>query len=376
MTSLLILTVGTGTAGSKSNIAQGLANSLRKVQPRLFWLLPSASADSQTTADMIRESVTDLNAFSPVSDAQPYRLIGNPDDIHECRQVVRSSILQARLSRRPGELLVINPTSGTKQMSAGATLAALDEEVDRVDFTGGQRQNGVVMTGSEVIQSFDIGGFLFQRDLRSANQLFEQGAFQAAARLLESHQRPSNPIGLQALQTALCLHEWQRMNYLKASSHAAKFSQPLCDHLKMLASVDPLSSQAVGDLLAGADELLRWGDAEEALARYYRGAEALAKHRLAEAHGIQEKGLTAVNAWEMLANKRADPFGKAYFSSSSLHQLLQRRNVSVYGHGHEPVEPNLVRSVATELRALIQPHLPQVDALWTVGLRPRSLPTG
>src|SRR5207253_3252708 len=65
---------------------------------------------------------------------------------------------------------------------------------------------------------------LFQRDLRTADELFRQGSFFAAARLLKGY---SQPEALRARDTALCLHEWQRMNYAKAASQAAKFSEEL-----------------------------------------------------------------------------------------------------------------------------------------------------
>ena len=51
MTSLLILTVGTGTAGKHSDVEEGLANTIRRVQPRKFWLVPSASEKSTPVAD-------------------------------------------------------------------------------------------------------------------------------------------------------------------------------------------------------------------------------------------------------------------------------------------------------------------------------------
>jgi len=50
MPSLLILTVGTGTAGKHSDVAQGLANTIRQVRPRKFWLIPSASEKSTPVA--------------------------------------------------------------------------------------------------------------------------------------------------------------------------------------------------------------------------------------------------------------------------------------------------------------------------------------
>ena len=182
MTSLLILTVGTGTAGKHSNVASGLANTIRQVRPRRFWLVPSASEKSTPVADLIREEVADLGSFASWSESAPYHAIPDHDDIHQCRRFVREVIAAAKRELRPGERLVVNPTSGTKQMSAGATLAALDEEVDQIDFTSGERVDGVVKTGTEVVQSFDLRGFLFQRDLRTADQLFQHGAFYAAAR--------------------------------------------------------------------------------------------------------------------------------------------------------------------------------------------------
>ena len=51
MPSLLILTVGTGTAGWHSDVAQGLANSIRQVRPRKFWLVTSASEKSTAVAE-------------------------------------------------------------------------------------------------------------------------------------------------------------------------------------------------------------------------------------------------------------------------------------------------------------------------------------
>jgi hypothetical protein len=399
--SLLILTVGTGTAGKHSDVAAGLARTIDLTAPKLFWLVPSASEKSRPVADLIRESVTNPGAFCPWSTTAAYCAIQDPDDLHQCRAVVREVIAHARQQLKPGERLIVNPTSGTKQMSAGATLAALDEEIGELMFTVGERVDGVVKTGTEQAKTFSTEAFFFARDLRIAESLFEHGAFFAAAQLLRRHHQPD---AMRARETALCLHEWQRMSYAKAATHAARFSEDLRLHLQQLADADPFGASVLGDLLAGADELLRWGDCEEALARYYRGAEHAAKVSLAEAYSLRPASgryrvedlrkllpnydkvaaelrlqprnslvqLTAQRAWDVLEAAQ-DPMAAAYNADQKLAEGLQRRNESMYGHGHEPVDGPQVQAVAARLRQLLRQHLPAAEACWSTVRRPRAL---
>jgi hypothetical protein len=284
-------------------------------------------------------------------------------------------------------------------MSVAATLAALDEEIGEILFTVGERADGVVKTGTERMAPFSTRQFFLERDLRLAEGLFTAGAFFAAAKVLKPY---SESEALQAREKALCLHEWQRLSYAKAASHAARFSQEVCTHLRELAKADAFSVSILGDLLAGADELLRWDDAEEALARYYRGVEQTAKVVLATAHGVRppyqlddllqslpggcrladefrrsrhrngEILLTNQKAWEVLAAIR-DPIAEAYFADEPLQRGLQRRNESLYGHGSEPVDAGQVQCVADRLRNLLRSHLPGALASWTTVRRPRSL---
>ena len=398
MTSLLVLTVGTGTTGRHSNLAQGLVNTLHQLRPRLFWLVPSASPDSTTLAEIVRDGAPAGCAFQPWKPSQPFRQIEQPDDLFVCRAALREVIQTARQQVRPGERLIVNPTSGTKQMSVAATLAALDETIGEIVFTVGERADGVVKTGTERMAPFSTRQFFLERDLRLAGELFAAGDFFATAKILKPY---ADAPALQARERALCLHEWQRLNHAKAASHAAKFSEELRAHLKNLADADEFSLSKLGDLLASADELARWGDHEEALARYYRAAEQTAKVRLADAHSLRppyqleavlnlvpagsrladdfrrkaRRGrllLSAQVAWDLL-DSIGDPMASAYFADQSLQQGLGRRNETMYGHGQTSVDAAQTQSVAARLRGLLREHLPAVATCWSTARRPCSL---
>jgi hypothetical protein len=205
---------------------------------------------------------------------------------------------------------------------------------------------------------------------------------------------------MQAGEKALCLHEWQRLNHARAASHAAKFSEELRVHLRCLADADEFSDLRLGDLLVSADDLVRWGDHEEALARYYRAAEQAAKVQLAGAHNLRppyrlesilellpagcgladdfrrqaRRGsvlLTAHRAWAVLTELQ-DPMAEAYTADGKLQSGLQRRNETMYGHGHDPVVPGQVQVVADRLRNFLRTHLPAATNVWADQRRPAS----
>ena len=138
--SLLILTVGTGTAGKRSDVAQGLANTIRQVQPRKFWLVPSASEKSIPVADLIRETVADLESFAPWSASAAYHAIANHDDIHGCRRFVK--LAEADELARPAAPIAdpqpddLRPWERTSGRSADTSRCWEPEEPAARAFTG------------------------------------------------------------------------------------------------------------------------------------------------------------------------------------------------------------------------------------------------
>ena len=90
MQNLLILTVGTGTAGKKSDLAQGLLNTIEKIQPRKFWLVPSTSEISQNITKYIVDYINEFGGNPGF--AGRLGPIEKPDDLSCCRQTLRTAI--------------------------------------------------------------------------------------------------------------------------------------------------------------------------------------------------------------------------------------------------------------------------------------------
>lgn len=191
----LIVTVGAGARGRHADPAQGLAAMLRARNPFRFLLIPSRSREATQTAERVltllgREIRT---AFEPWSETQPFLAIDRHDSMESARAAVAAAIRAVR-QRFPDAAIAINAASGTKQMAAGAVLAALDEGVGRVEFGAGERREGEARPGREAALPFDAARWRAGRaaDLAATswdNQFFPAAAaaFDTAAACLPAH---------------------------------------------------------------------------------------------------------------------------------------------------------------------------------------------
>ena len=274
MPNLLILTVGTGTAGKYSDLLSGLRTTVEKLAPRQFWLVPSTFPDSLAIAKLLAENTPGCQGLFSLE---------HPDDLESCRQHIRNVIVTARSALQPGERLLVNPTSGTKQMTAAATLAALDELVGDIVFTTGDRADGVVITGTERITAFEPAAFFRERDLKLAQEFFEAGDFYAAERVLKPH----NHVLASQWATAFTCHHWRRFDYDKAKCYD-----------QGLGLGNRTSFDILADIFAWADHAIRHGDPDEGMRLTYKALERAARFALEEKTGIRpnEAGRYAVQS--------------------------------------------------------------------------------
>jgi hypothetical protein len=283
---IIIATIGTGTAGRYSNLAQGIVNGLRQAAPAACVLAHSNSPDSQAIAELVAEELAAL----PV---ECHLAFGNPDDLPHCRAAVRALIRHTR-ERFPDHRLILNPTSGTKQMTAGAVLAGIDERIGSIDYIGGERVDGVVKTGTERLSSIDTRRMLAVETGRNALALLDAGAWHGAAVILT----PCADLFPQTFALAGTLDAWDRFDYRRAlrlaDGASSDFWKAVRKRLADLAEAPQLTLLRTADMLNFCTRALRFGRAEECLAAIYRLVEWFARFRLKEM-GVRDSADTAAD---------------------------------------------------------------------------------
>jgi hypothetical protein len=383
----LILTVGTGTAGNKSDLAQGLVNTLELRKPDQYWLVPSSSPASKAIADHVRTHHP--QGFVPWYAGSPYPCLEKPDDLHECRRQLREVIRRVRDTLPPGGRLIVNPTSGTKQMSTAATLAALDEEIGEIVFTVGERSQGVVMTGREELAAFSTRQFFLERDMHKAETLYQSGAFFAAAKLLDPWQ--DEPVAQRAANVALCAHEWQRLNYAGAAVYAERMDSALHAHLQLLAGAVAQNHYALpvlADLLRGAEAFSTWGDMEESASRSYKAFEYAVTLKLVEVTQLGPKFMDkdfpevfgdqgenrplGLAQMVKVLKHRNDEFAGVY--DKAMKSSLSKRNENI--HMVKPVRSEDAKQLFEMTTRILRERFPGLKAQVQVPLFPVSLQEG
>ncbi len=380
---ICILTVGTGTAGRTSRLEAGLAHAIEHHAADLALLVPSSAEESRLMAEVVAERCANRR-LEIVEDC-----FADPDDLVDARKGFRR-LLRRTAAAHPEASIEVNPTSGTKQMTAGTVLAAMDCGMASLSFISGPRQDGVVITGKERLTAVDERAMLAYRAAMDARTLMRGGAFNAAVILLEPY-RDVLPL---CHATASCLHDWQRFAYRHALRHAGGHKElaPLRRPLDRLANAQPFSLDRAGDMMAFVQRELSYDHAEEALATLYRLAEYLAKialtdlgldpekptladieqhlcppktlfeHMKKQARRGERLTLGLATALELLGTTgstldqalRRDPF---------TWELLQLRQKTRYGHGNEFVDIARVRELARRIDAIAAKQWPDFARL-------------
>ncbi|RMD79029.1 MAG: hypothetical protein D6820_08905 [Lentisphaerae bacterium] len=301
--------------------------------------------------------------------------LSDPDNIWKCREEFVEIIDHCR-KVCPDSEVILNPTSGTKQMTTAAVIAGLDMDLKMLHFITGQRRDGVVASGTEKTIHFSARQYMAGKIAQQAAKAIDLGAYPVAIEMLAGY-RCEQP---DLWEYAHCLQAWHRMDYATAQQAANNIHQGPAEWARFRDRLNQLNRGAdcpihAVDLYLAGKRLLKWGLYEESLARLYRMMEMIAQVRLDREYAIRypyklskmPKECIPVNAWNRMVSLRnendntitlglvrlyqllkwlGDPLGQRFESERELFlKMLHKRNTSYVGHSRQPVAQHDVEEV-------------------------------
>ncbi|KYC43956.1 CRISPR-associated protein [Scytonema hofmannii PCC 7110] len=338
-------------------------------------------------------------------------LIQEPDDLSECYLKV-SSFIQSIQQELPDAQIMADYTGGTKSMSVGLAMAALDNQVS-VYVTAAVRTNIVKIERGELTGQASVAPVIAQRTIEQFLPTFLQQYNYSAAiaqlrRLLSSMILPSET--KRKIQTlyACCsgLDAWDRFDHREAlellepqMSHTeirqlALFLKRVINSRGQIDEKFDSSSgteghgyEIVQDLLNSAERRATQERYDDAVGRLYRALELLAQIRLKKTYGIRTgdvdlqqlpeslrneyeqqrspiKGVIQLalrSSYELLSKLPDDPLGKVYQENSNkIINALKVRNNSLFAHGFQPINSSDYQKVSEVFVKFIQSAITSV----------------
>lgn len=399
MAKAMIITVGTG-----ETVSSGICSSIRNQNPDYIAFILTQESKNKTLPLILQDRSMLSRKYDEISLTNEIDV----EDIHlECKKIIEGI---NRKGYDPKDI-VIDFTSGTKAMSVGLTLAALDKRVGSLTYVSGKRnENGRVISGTERPLTIEPNRIYADLLFNEAVNLFNKCQFDGClaiigqAKDLVADPKIQNKFAtLETLAEAYSL--WDKFDLNEAFSKLCNISDnPLLvewgvkskveDHKQVLhkEKKDNFCIERIVDLLENAR---RRGDLErkcdDAVARLYRCLEYIGQLRMAEknlykkdAKGNPDTGDLDVNHlpeelqdkyikykdqkdnkvklglhqnFELLSDL-GDNSGKLLIEGS-LKKLLSLRNNSILAHGFGPISEETYREMFSEIKKLTKDFLPQ-----------------
>ncbi len=384
-----IVTVGTTPTTSGDDVVAALVQDIGPLGVGRVVVI--ATADSVENAKRL---LAGLGAKGPRG---KIREIASAQSLDDAFQAVGEEIETLRRAGVPSSDMILHYTAGTKVMSAGAVLAAMNNDVRslRYLYSPGPRKTSVpVITPT--------GSVMAEKDFRLALELFRAMRFQAVTDLIAAldsegltAQQAENRAVLAELAEAYL--DWDRFRvreflkrYRSVEARLAKLPAlwPFRVKPAVLESLEAIGAasecdgnypaELLMDLLNNALRRLAERRPDDALIRLHRAAELFAQSCLQSDFGIRTDDLdirkvppryrTAFEAerriddamiklglrksYELL-EVLGHPAGKAYRDHERLQEVLDERRNLVLAHGTRPATLRLAVDFLREVQGLL-----------------------
>lgn len=350
-------------------------------------------------------------------------LVQEPDDLSECYQRASSGI-QSLQQEFPDAQIMADYTGGTKSMSVGLAMAALDHQAT-LYVTTGNRTNIIKVDRGELTAQAVVAPLIAQRTIEQFLPIVLQqynypAAIAELKRLLSSMALPSETKRKIQDLYACCsgLDAWDRFEHeealqlLEPQMKRAEI-KPLVIFLKCVISsrgqidqkfdanngTNGHNYEIVQDLLLNAERRASQERYDDAVGRLYRAIELLAQIRLLKCYSIKtgnvetqqlpefvrekyekmrsSRGIQLAlrKSYELLSEFPDDPLGQLYLKNANkIINALETRNNSLFAHGFQPITSNAYLKVSQVIITFIKSGIDAVIPAKSKS-KPSQLPT-
>lgn len=405
MPKVMIITVGTG-----ETVSHGICCSIRQQNPNHIVFVLTKESKEKTLPLILQDEVIKEKTWEEA-------IWPDENDVEEIRSKCKAIIDGLLIKNIVPKDIAVDYTAGTKAMSAGVVLAALDKKIGSLVYVSGKRdKNGRVVSGMERVIGVEPNRIYVDSLFCEAVRLFNSCQFKGCT---EIAQQTRDLIADTSFQDKMVLLEqlahayslWDTFDLTRTFALIDKFShnellslwgiKSRVEKNKMVLHKEKnkeFCTERVIDLLENAK---RRGDLEkkydDAVARLYRAIEYLAQLKIEERGlycrddkgnsdpealdvdklplELREKYLKYKNSkdnkvklglyqdYELLfdLNDTLGQYFKEKYESGGLKKLLALRNMSILAHGFNPISESIYKEMVSVVEKSIKTVLLEMD---------------
>lgn len=377
----MFITVGTGKY--RKDIASAIVKSISAHNPDEIIFFCTEKSKEETIPEIL--SILENQGLN-----FPYttEVIEDENDFESIKNKCAEVIGKYKEGRK-----IVDYTSGTKAMSVGLILAALEKKVEVIAYITGQRDNeGRVISGSERIYSFSPSQTYAYDLYKKAIEYFNIKRFDLAKSILEECKNLYQDIQFISKVEALInlcevYLQWDIIDYAKSFEIIKNLNIELLEKFGIKAKVErqkqllhfltsnKFSEERMVDLYKNAERRFRENKFDDAVARLYRLLEYILqfladkrnlykeagaqidKDKLPEELREEYSGTLPLVKLAKLLNKLNDEIGKEIYEkiqNGELKKIISARNSSILAHGFNPVGRDSAQSFLKEIENIIK----------------------
>jgi hypothetical protein len=379
---ILILTVG----GSH----QPLVTSIQQLKPDMVYFL--CSDDSKKTVNgegnvlksklnLEKCDLPNIITLAELSESQysddSVRKIKDFDNLSDCYKE-SFNLIQELHEKFPEARIIADYTGGTKSMSTGLAMSAIDDEKCEIMIVTGIRRDLIKVTDkTQTLHPVNVKSIQIDRGLKEAKKLLKRFDYAGTKDLLESLAVRYEMTEKLQRSIILCraFEAWDIFNHESALSLINIYRKDYIDYAMFLeAIINPGKGhgyEMVEDIVLNAERRASQDRYDDAVARLYRATEMLAQAKLKRYEiNTSDLDLAKVNDTELRSKfgKYADDKGKVKIGLRDAWDLLitipqevltehyntykckimtflECRNSSILAHGIKPIDKSKYSSL-------------------------------